>query len=184
MATKPKKVRCPECGVKYGARRLRCPECLADNPEAKRGISANEQIFGIVLLVVGLLLFIPVIWFITLARAMGGFGGLYLRLLLLLFPAGLTANGLLLLMGIHPKDLWEWWNNRSDLTRSLVGGGFVVLLILIFVLSFFGGMGGDDRPHFDDFDDDFDEVPLPDLPPGGGGFGWLDQSGRVLAHLT
>jgi hypothetical protein len=145
MKTK-KNVRCDSCGMKYDRRRLRCPHCDAENPHASPSISARDQLFGFVLLGLGVVSLVGVVYIMFFLG--GASRVLLLRSILFVIPVGLIFQGVLFLMGMHPRDFFEWWNNRSPTTHYLVFGGLAALITLAIILYFV--MDRDDERHLPD----------------------------------
>jgi hypothetical protein len=157
---KPKRRKCEGCGEKYPALSLRCPRCFTPNPRVEKPpLEASERLFGIILVVVGVLIAIPVVILVRFTgRWFVGIRG-YAALGTVAFIAvGTIFNGVLFLCGVHPKDFYSWWNNQSPLMRMLIIGGLVlagVVLLMIFMLA--AGSGGGEpiediqfAPGFDD----------------------------------
>jgi hypothetical protein len=134
---KPKRIKCPNCGERYGRGVRRCPACLEPNPKAvPPGVSFADRLFGILLIALGLAIGIPILWifFWSPHFLIGGRRGWGL---LLLIPVGLVFQGLLFLIGVHPRDFFAWWENRSDLSQFLVIGFLCLVGVGALILLFF-----------------------------------------------
>jgi hypothetical protein len=137
---KRKRLKCPHCGERYGPQTVRCPGCHEPNPFAtKPPLKATDRLFGILLLGVGLLIGIPVFYILLWAPHLTLLGGRRGWGLLALVPLGLIFHGGLFLGGVHPKDFYGWWHNRSDLSRALLIGFLVLLGVGVFIFLTFSG---------------------------------------------
>jgi hypothetical protein len=150
---KRKRVKCPRCGLKYGARLLRCPDCSAPRPVALgAGLSGADRIVGVVLIVVGAVLVIPAFWFLYWALRFGGMRAKTASFMIGVIPIGAIFNGILLVNGVHPRAFYSWWENLPDLTRYLIWGTLAVLAAVIVIAFMFGGGQADPQ----DFEPDVD----------------------------
>jgi hypothetical protein len=136
---KRKRVECPRCEVKYAASRVRCPACEEPNPQfAKAALPAGDRWIGLVVLILGILFAVPVLWAFLLMPGLAIRGRLGAGALAVI-PLGMILNGCLLLVGIHPRDFYAWWNGLSDIPRSSIIGLLVVLGLAFALFWFFGG---------------------------------------------
>jgi hypothetical protein len=145
---KKKKVACAKCGLRYSRGQMRCPSCGEKNEHIEErylsplsGMSAQDRLFGFVLLGAAALIGLPLLGALFLLGPIGG-----LRLLLLMacvIPIGLLANGLLFLMGIHPRDFRSRMSEMSPVHLVL----FICLVALpvlgLVVAILFGLIGSD-----------------------------------------
>jgi hypothetical protein len=139
---------------------LRCPACEAPNPKAApRGVSAGERLVGVILLVVGIALAIPIFFLLLFVPTWGGARGRAGLAALAIIPVGSIFHGVLFVSGIHPREFYAWWNSLAPVSRFLIIGALVLLavgLVLVVWLSS-AGVGGhevapDGVPDFPDED--------------------------------
>jgi hypothetical protein len=131
---KLKQRRCESCGNKYRAGALSCPHCYEPNPDIKDlPLTGGERLFGLILVGVGLVLGLPLLFFLIFMPA-AVLGRMTLAVLGLI-PVGTFFHGVLFLCGIHPRDFYARWNNLSDLGQKIVIG-LGVLLVVALLVSF------------------------------------------------
>jgi hypothetical protein len=132
---KLRRVKCNRCGTNYRARTLRCPTCDALTPlDEAGGLKASDWLVGVLFLVLGLVFGIGLaIWFIN-SGPMRGIHGPLASIPLVIVPVGLVFHGILLLMGIHPRDFYEWWDRLPGSVRRLAWC-FLALLVVIFFIA-------------------------------------------------
>ncbi|MBI3411061.1 MAG: hypothetical protein HY040_22230 [Planctomycetes bacterium] len=151
---KPKRVQCDRCGTKYRLRTLRCPGCDALNPHAAgKGLTKSDRVVGVILLVFGILsgivltvLLIASVWI----GAMRGIRGAAACIILMVLPVGLIFHGILLLIGIHPRDFYSWWDHLPSVARRLAWGLLALVIVIFFIVFFFGEAFPTRTVSFDD----------------------------------
>ena len=148
---KQKRVKCRHCGVKFKAREVRCPVCEYPNPvRVGTGVSGSDRVVGLLLIGVGVLLGIPAFWLLVWTLLYGGIRGRAACAILVIVPVGSVFHGILLVNGIHPRDFYSWWNNRSEVQRALLWGALgIVVLGLVFLVFFSGGGAAELDPDLD-----------------------------------
>lgn len=127
-----KPVKCSDCGLQYGARALHCPQCQAPNPTpAGSGLSALDRMIGVIILGIAVLLAIPTFFFV--------YWNLEVRrlsvyvILLAAVPIATAFVGILVIIGINPRDFYSWWGSLSRSSQWLLW----VLLGLVAVAGVF-----------------------------------------------
>jgi hypothetical protein len=101
-------------------------------------VKASDRLFGLILIALGLIIAVPVLWFL-LAASWVGLTGRRGWTLLTLIPLGLIFHGALFLVGVHPKSFYAWWENLSDLNRAILVGFLVIVGVGVFLVLFVFG---------------------------------------------
>jgi hypothetical protein len=100
-------------------------------------MSASDRLIGLVLIVVGVLIAIPVFWVLLWVPNLGGSRGRFGVGLLALIPVATVFHGVLLVCGVHPRDFYAWWDNLSDLARALLLGLLALVGVGLVIFFFF-----------------------------------------------
>lgn len=151
---KRKDVKCARCGTRYRPRTLRCPGCHAVNPfAAGKGNKKFDRVVGIILIVFGIVTGIAFTVLLIGSVWMGGprgIRGAAAALILMVLPIGLLLHGILVLMGIHPREFYSWWEHLPGPFRKTAWGLLAVVIVIFFIVFFFGEAFPTPTPTFDD----------------------------------
>jgi hypothetical protein len=108
---------------------------------------------GVLLIVLGIAIFIPVAILFIGSVWMGGPRGIRAAaagILLLVIPVGMVFHGILVLCGIHPRDFYSWWDNLGGPVRGLAWCLLALLILIFVIVGFFGEAFGPTNTKFDD----------------------------------
>jgi len=121
-------VPCSFCGTAYSARRLRCPKCHLPREDVAAALTAKDRLAGLVLISLAGLATFAVGWWIYKT----GFGR---QALAMVIPLWCLLHGILLLMGIHLRDFYAWWNQLAQPVRIAIQVlGVLAFLFLVWFL--------------------------------------------------